>query len=300
MDKMKFSLFNMVLFSSIVSLTTLCEPKDATANEAPDVSAEMPQGVDGCMPTPHPVAVRRADAMERVAETWLACDGDRSGGDRYLLNIHTEVETLEKQGEGADSELEGHGRVSAETSRRMACDASVIHWHETGGGETLNIGRKSRSIPPATRRVLQRRDGGCRFPGCTCSKFVDAHHVEHWADGGETNLDNLVLLCRKHHRLVHEGGFGVRADGAGGFSFNYPDGRTMQPGPDTRFCGNAGVITRLNRENGLQIDSNTLPPTWTGERMDLNMAVCGLQSGEQQAAIVADINQRKVSKSVNS
>ena len=67
--------------------------------------------------------------------------------------------------------------VSAETSRRMACDASVIHWHETHEGETLNIGRKSRSIPPATRRVLQRRDGGCRFPGCTCSRFVDAHHV---------------------------------------------------------------------------------------------------------------------------
>jgi hypothetical protein len=160
----------------------------------------------------------------------------------------------------------------------MACDASVIHWHETGDGETLNIGRKSRSIPPATRRVLQRRDGGCRFPGCTCRRFVDAHHVQHWADGGETNLENLVLLCRRHHRLVHEGGFGVHADGEGNFNFSYPDGRTLHPGPDTRFCGNAGAVLRLNRENGVNISSETLPPNWTGERMDLNMAVCGLQS----------------------
>ena len=251
-----------------------------TAHEPADVSAETPVGVDGCTPVPQPVAVRRADALERVAETWLAGDGDRSGGDRYLLHIHTEPETLEEQGGGADSELEGHGRVSAETSRRMACDASVIHWHETGDGEMLNIGRKSRSIPPATRRVLQRRDGGCRFPGCTCQRFVDAHHVQHWVDGGETNLDNLVLLCRRHHRLVHEGGFGVHADGEGNFSFTYPDGRTLHPGPDTRFRGNGLKLIGTNRENGLHIDSNTLPPNWTGERMDLNMAVCGLQDCE--------------------
>jgi hypothetical protein len=260
--------------------TAMDEMFHESADVPADVSAEMPPGVNGCMPIPHAVAVRRADALERVAETWLAGDGDRSGGDRYLLNIHTDAETLTEQGKGADAELEGHGRVPAETSRRMACDASLIHWHETGDGETLNIGRKSRSIPPATRRVLRRRDGGCRFPGCTCKRFVDAHHVQHWADGGETNLDNLVLLCRRHHRLVHEGGFGVQADGNGGFSFSYPDGRTLNPGPDTRFRGNAGAVLRLNRENGIDINSTTLPPNWTGERMDLNMAVCGLQDCE--------------------
>jgi predicted restriction endonuclease len=113
--------------------------------------------------------------------------------------------------------------------------------------------------------------------GCTCRRFVDAHHVQHWADGGETNLDNLVLLCRRHHRLVHEGGFGVHADGEGNFNFSYPDGRTMNPGPDTRFRGNALVLIRTNRENGVKISPETLPPNWTGERMDLNMAVCGLQ-----------------------
>ena len=66
-------------------------------------------------------------------------------------------------------------------------------------------GRKTRTIPPAIRRALNSRDGGCRFPGCTHQRYVDAHHIEHWADGGETKLSNLVTLCRLHHRLVHEG-----------------------------------------------------------------------------------------------
>ncbi|MBT8047229.1 MAG: HNH endonuclease [Gammaproteobacteria bacterium] len=250
-------------------------------NEPDDVSAETPAGVDGCLAVPHPVATRRADALERVAEAWLAkpC-GDRSGGDRYLLHIHTDVETLKSGGEGPESELEGHGCVSAETSRRMACDAAVVHWHETSEGEALNIGRKSRSIPPATRRALQRRDGGCRFPGCTCTRFVDAHHIQHWADGGETNMDNLVLLCRRHHRLVHEGGFGVSRNRAGAIEFTYPGGRPMAAGPDRRFRGNVVSITAGNRGRGLDITPKTLPPRWLGEVMDYSMAVTVLQSSE--------------------
>jgi hypothetical protein len=245
------------------------------------MSAETPAGVDGCMPVPHPVAVRRADALERVAESWLAGSrGDRSGGDRYLLHIHTEVDTLKTEGEGAESELEGHGCVSAETSRRMACDSAVVHWRETPDGEALNIGRKSRSIPPATRRALQRRDGGCRFPGCNCTRFVDAHHVVHWADGGETNMDNLVLLCRRHHRLVHEGGFGVGCNSAGTITFTYPDGREMATGPDSRFRGNVVAIKVNNRNHGLDIHSGTLPPLWRGEKMDHSLAVLGLISRE--------------------
>jgi len=177
------------------------------------------------------------------------------------------------RGARAESELDGPGRVSAETSRRMACDCSVVHWHETASGDALNIGRKSRSIPPATRRALQRRDGGCRFPGCTCTRFVDAHHVVHWADGGETGMDNLVLLCRRHHRLLHEGGFGVRRKAAGGYEFSYPGGRVLPAGPETRFRGNADVIRRGNRGRGLAISPATLLSLWRGEQMDHGMAV---------------------------
>jgi hypothetical protein len=155
-----------------------------------------------------------------------------------------------------------------------------VHWREKPDGEALNIGRKSRSIPPAMRRALQRRHDGCRFPGCSCNRFVDAHHIRHWADGGETNLDNLVLLCRRHHRLVHEGGFGVCRNQEGAIEFTYPDGRVMETGPDLRFCGNVVSIKVANRGRGLDITPDTLPSLWRGERMDNSLAVLGMTSRE--------------------
>lgn len=99
------------------------------------------------------------------------------------------------------AELEERSHVPAETSRRMACDASVVHWHETAEGDPLHIGRKTRTIPLAIRRALKRRDGGCRFPGCSCSRFVDAHHIQHWADGGETSIP-LWYGDRMDHQMA--------------------------------------------------------------------------------------------------
>lgn len=224
-----------------------------------------------------PVSARRADALERVADSYLA-DGepDRSGGDRCLVHVHTDIETLKEHGAGAEAELEDGGHVPAETSRRMACDASFVHWQETAGGEPLNVGRKTRTIPPAIRRALQRRDLGCRFPGCTCTRFVDAHHVKHWADGGETRMDNLVLLCRKHHRLVHEGGFGVAIAPGGVAEFTRPDGEVLSPVPKPRSRGNVISLVRMNRQNGLDITPETSTPHWHGEKMDHQLAVLGL------------------------
>jgi hypothetical protein len=227
------------------------------------------------------MAARRADALERVVEGFLSGNGnEHSGGDRYLLNIHTDMDTLKADGEGSEAELEDKGDVSAETSRRMSCDCSLVHWHEDKHGNPLNIGRKSRTIPPAIRRALKRRDSGCRFPGCTCTRFVDAHHIEHWADGGETSMDNLVLLCRNHHRLVHEGGFGVQVSYNGIINFTMPDGTTLSPGPDTRFRGNVIAIETANCENGLDITPKTPVPAWHGERMDNSMAVEALLNRE--------------------
>jgi len=162
----------------------------------------------------------------------------------------------------------------------MACDCSVVHWHEDAQGDVLNIGRKTRSIPPAIRRALKRRDGGCRFPGCSCTRFVDAHHIQHWADGGETSMDNLVLLCRRHHRLVHEEGFGVQAERSGVINFTLPDGKIIPPGPDTRFRGNVVALTTRNKELGLNITPETPIPKWCGEKMDNQMAVLGLLQSE--------------------
>jgi hypothetical protein len=93
-------------------------------------------------------------------------------------------------------------------------------------------------------------------------------------------MDNLVLLCRRHHRLVHEGGFGVRRNGTGAIEFSYPDGRMMATGPDSRFRGNVVSIKSGNRSRGLDITPETLPPLWRGEQMDDSLAVLGMVSRE--------------------
>ena len=107
------------------------------------------------------------------------------------------------------SHLSDGTRVFAETSRRLCCDAAVVQATRGPEGEVLDVGRRTRTIPPALRRALEIRDGGCRFPGCGL-RFGEGHHIVHWADGGETKLSNLVLLCRFHHRAVHEEGFTVK------------------------------------------------------------------------------------------
>ena len=99
-----------------------------------------------------------------------------------------------------------------------------------GAGRILSVGRKTRTIPPPIRRAVAFRDLGCRFPGCS-SRHCDAHHVVHWADGGKTKLSNLVLLCRRHHRMLHKGGFTVRMDDQGTVQFAHPSGRPLHECP---------------------------------------------------------------------
>jgi hypothetical protein len=234
---------------------------------------------DECIVTgfSEPVAQRRADALERVARNYLAGpEANDAGGDRYLVNLHTDIETLKADGVGAAANLDDRAEIPAETSRRLACDASIIQWLETEEGEPLSVGRKTRSIPPAIRRALKRRDGGCRFPGCTATRFVDAHHVHHWADGGETKMDNLVLLCRRHHRLVHEGGFGLEARPDRSFRFSLPDGALLPDAPDGRSRGNFEAIRAANEADGLHIDPRTIVPNWGGEEMAPHLAVLEL------------------------
>ena len=190
---------------------------------------------------------RRNDATgQGTAELKAAVDivplsGTRA--ERYQVVLHVQASTLESEREPGRSELEDGTRVSAETSRRLSCDASVIRLTKTPGGKVhdgkaprgktldgaaldgaefdrsvrdssmhdasvLDVGRRTRTVPPALRRALEARDRGCRFPGCGL-RFTDAHHVRHWAAGGETKLENLILMCRFHHRLVHEEGYTV-------------------------------------------------------------------------------------------
>jgi len=244
--------------------------------EQQDVSAET--SVDELKPRSEPISQRRADALVRMAEGYSPKTRSSASGDRYLINVHTDIETLKADGTGSESELDDCCYVSAETSRRVSCDAGVVHWLENKEGETLSVGRKTRTIPPSIRRALKRRDHGCRFPGCTCSRFVDAHHITHWADGGETSLSNLVLLCRRHHRLVHEGGFGVHSQADGQIYFTDQQDHHLPQSGDSRFRGNVFALRAQNDKSGLKITSQTGECRWGGEQMDDDLAIlCMLQ-----------------------
>ena len=164
--------------------------------------------------------------------------------------------------------------VSAETARRMACDAGAVVMSHAADGAIRDVGRKTRTIPLALRRALQTRDQQCRFPGCNARR-CDAHHVRHWADGGPTRLDNLVLLCRRHHRAVHEEGFAVRLDPTGNAMFCWPDGR---PFPDVpcvpRWTGPSLAPTDAHLAAAdIEIGPDTATPDWYGERLDLGYAI---------------------------
>jgi hypothetical protein len=153
-------------------------------------------------------------AGERVAGSSPPADGGprrRLSGlraARYTVMLHVEAATLQSGREPGRSSFDDGTRVSAETSRRIACDAGLVRITKDTHGGILDVGRRTRTVPPSLRRALEVRDRGCRFPACG-GRFTDAHHVAHWADGGPTRLDNLILLCGYHHRLVHEGGFQI-------------------------------------------------------------------------------------------
>ena len=163
---------------------------------------------------------------------------------------------------------------SAETSRRLACDASRVVMRHDEAGHVVEIGARTRTIPPALRRALHHRDRGCRFPGCGVSNG-QGHHLRHWAHGGPTTLSNLALLCRRHHRAVHEEGFQVARGPDGALSFRRPDGRPLPEVPPPAAVPGDPVkaLRACHDSNGLQIDARTACPGWLGERLDLVWAI---------------------------
>ena len=218
---------------------------------------------------------RRADALGLVAETALSADLDRgTAGDRYQVVVHVDDGVLESDEAIGQSVLEDGPYVSAEGSRRIACDAATVVMRDDGAGNALDVGRKTRTVPPALRRALTARDRRCRFPGCS-ARHCDAHHVRHWAQGGPTRLDNLLLLCRRHHRAVHEEGFTVTLRNDGEARFAWPDGRPLlaAPRPPTWKGTPLAPSTERLAAGGIAIDPSTATPHWHGERLDLAYAI---------------------------
>jgi hypothetical protein len=265
-------------------------------------------------------AARRADALRLICETFLATTSEEveatSSADRYQVVLHVDQAVLAEPVAASDEEphrceLDDGPALALDTVRRLGCDGTVVGIVEGADGEPLDVGRKTRSIPLPLKRALRSRDGGCRFPGCDRTRFTEGHHVKHWADGGETKLSNLVSLCGLHHRLVHEGGFGVTTTDDGLFVFTTPDrrriadcGRNRCAAPDEgRFGGSAPApelrvpdgapqatsfedalrfhMERLNP--GIPIDAHTSRCKWLGERMDYDIAIEGMQFRDRRA-----------------
>lgn len=226
-------------------------------------------------PLPSTSRQRRADALTLVAETAMSAELDAgTAGDRYQVVVHVDPDTLLQASERGQSVLDDGTGVPAETSRRIACDASTVVMQHAGDGATLDVGRKRRTIPPPIRRALSARDRRCRFPGCE-SRRCDAHHVRHWADGGATRLDNLLLLCRRHHRAVHEEGFRVELSVEGEARFTHPGGWRLldaPPAPTVSGLPLAPSHERLD-EAGIEIGPDTATPDWHGEPLDLPWAL---------------------------
>ncbi len=190
---------------------------------------------------------RRANALEVVARSFLAGNTDR---------VPTEV-VLEVNDEDIRA-----GELSA-AAERFLCDTSVRV--DVRLGDAHEIGERKRNIPRRLRRLLQRREkGGCRFPGCSHTRFLQAHHLVHYINHGPTNSENCILLCWLHHKYVHDGGWHLWGDGDGTLYFESPKGKV--------FSDYVPPLGPHEFRPIATITSETIQ-TALGERLDRNLAV---------------------------
>jgi len=222
-----------------------------------------------------PLEQQQADALALVAETALHQGIDPGApGERYQVVVHVDAPALADPDAPGQSVLEDGTHVSAETSRRLACDASRVVMQHDRSGRVMEVAARTRTIPPALRRALHHRDRGCRFPGCGI-RFGQGHHIRHWAQGGPTTLSNLALLCRRHHRAVHEEGYQLNRQPDGELQFRRPDGRVLPgvPPPPRVPDDPVKVLRALNDAEGLVLHAYTVMPGWFGERLDVGYAI---------------------------
>jgi len=218
---------------------------------------------------------QQADAVALLAETALHHEIDPGApGERYQVVVHVDADVLADADHPGQSVLEDSVHVPAETSQRVACDASRVVMHHDADGRIVEVGARTRTIPPALRRALQTRDHGCRFPGCGV-RIAEGHHIRHWARGGPTTLSNLAMLCRRHHRAVHEEGYQIEREAEGALVFRRPNGWLIPDVPDPAVVPRDPMVA-LREENiglGLSLGAQTMTPGWLGERLDVGYAI---------------------------
>jgi hypothetical protein len=234
------------------------------------VRAAMSEGTDLCDALVHLAQGARAEAGEKTRT-----------GERADIVVHLAPGTIEGE---RTTTLDDGTHVSAETFRRLACDAGIITVREDERGDVLDVGRKTRTIPPAIQRALHVRFGStCCFPSCTNDRFIEAHHVKSWLDGGETKLENLCLVCTFHHRFLHEAGWRVEMDdgvprfiGPSGVLPNVPANAAAPAEP---------LAEHQHLHRALHIDEDTCLSQWDGSTPDYNASVEHLIRAEDALSI---------------
>ncbi|HZP28216.1 MAG TPA: DUF222 domain-containing protein, partial [Acidimicrobiia bacterium] len=224
-----------------------------------------------------PVARTHADALMALVHRAVAGGGDDTDagdGVHAEMSFHVDVDTLATD-HGERCELDDGPALAAETARRLACDASVVEIVEDDDGVPLRANRRMRRASAALRRAVHARDRGCRFPGCTETRVVQRHHIHHYAHGGPTSLWNLIELCPFHHRVVHEGGWGIALAPDGTVTITKPDGTVFAAPPPAIDPGDGGIEAR-NAASGERVTVDTAVPAWCGDRLDLNHVLVAL------------------------
>ncbi len=175
---------------------------------------------------PAHASARRADALVALCSSSISADPD---ADRATVVVHAPLDAVVS--DGASCEVEGGGVLHPETLRRLMCTARVQSVVEAIDGTPLGLGRASREPTAWMMRQLRHRDGECRFPSCGARRFTQGHHIVWWERGGRTDLDNLLLVCTFHHKLVHEHGWTVRRESDGAVTWRRRDGTRYRAGP---------------------------------------------------------------------
>jgi uncharacterized protein DUF222/HNH endonuclease len=234
----------------------------------------------------HSPGARNADGLVALAQSALA--EKATNADAYQVVVHVDAQTLTESAEvdpGNRCTLGDGAPLPSAVARRLACDSSVVRVLERDG-QTISLGRKTRTISPALRRALHMRDKCCAFPGCYRKTHLHGHHVKHWADGGATDLDNVVHLCPFHHRLVHEGGYEVRR-GRDAFTFWTPAGKPIPQAP-RQPRGDCTALIGANAKRGLAPDALCLHPPDPNPRAHLAWSVDALMASGTRARGPAD------------
>lgn len=258
-------------------LTALLTPEDAAIVKAAIANAVEHEWrtTPADERTSDPASARAADALVAVAETAMAAGPTPcEGGDRNRVDLIVDLDLL--LGNSTDGRCAIAGSLvpfRLSDAEMLACDA-IIRPTFLRGLDVVATGHDHRLVNRAQRRALRLRDGGCRFPGCTATRFLDAHHVDHWIRGGRTHLANLLLLCRFHHRLHHRGGFTIMATAnPGEFLFHDPGGAEIGRAPDRAPPDLASIPGRT----GIEPTWRTLHAENGGVPLDLGAIVDGLR-----------------------